>query len=282
MDRCHVPHYRCFPKITTEALKSLNLSNPVSDSEITFIIPHKDHKKDFRRRINLESVVHYYRSNFPGSEILVVEQFEYEPTYQSKLVKKIDFQGSRLNKPKMLNLGWANSTNNIVIFCDNDLLLETISIRNCATLIRNGEFDLITPYILGVFLPDSEKFFGSDLSVLKKKFSAHVIPSPLCGGSFVTTKDFYYKFGGFDESFEGWGPEDSAASIKAINTGKCSAYLPGIVFHLYHITAQQNQDQFNEIKAKSEKLFDNLISLDSNQFEELIQKHRDHLSQYLK
>lgn len=59
------------------------------------------------------------------------------------------------------------------------------------------------------------------------------------GGLLVITRDAWDKVGGFDESFIGWGYEDSAMTMSLLNLGLWER-LPGEAFHLWH-PGEQNK-----------------------------------------
>lgn len=73
----------------------------------------------------------------------------------------------------------------------------------------------------------SRKFRGCNVSYWKKDFIA---------------------INGYDESFEGWGREDSEMIIRMANTGVMGKRIryAGIVYHIFHKTASQNRLEVND------------------------------------
>jgi predicted glycosyltransferase involved in capsule biosynthesis len=68
----------------------------------------------------------------------------------------------------------------------------------------------------------------------------------------MITKENYFKIGGFDERFNGWGYEDNAFFLTATSILSALVETDNIAWHLWHpVTA----NQFPELTQKNRDLY---------------------------
>lgn len=250
----------------------------------SIVIPFKNNEEDHKRLVNLETCLAYYKKHFPKSEIIVAEQFESEPIFNMDGIVKADVKlKSAISRSKLLNAGWGKSTKEVILFCDNDYILQVDSILSSVSLIQNGIYDIIKPYRCIFNLPQEYDQANNSIEELDLNicsFEADWIA--LTGGSFIVSNKFYNNMGGFDESFIGWGGEDDASSIVAINLGKYISY-DSHALHLYH---KKINKFFTDVErrqyAKNQNQLGRVSRMDQVQFDEYVSSLRKNLEQYKK
>lgn len=256
----------------------------IKEEPISIVLPFMENGNDPKRRLNLNTTISYYRKILPNSQIVVVEQYENNPSFSDKNVSKVYLKKSGpANRSTMLNAGWCKSKNDIVLFCDNDYVLRKDVIKIGSRLISQGLYDIFKPYDIIYNFPESFDQINADLENANLN-----ICTPeneyiaLTGGAFLTSKSFYEKIGGFDEGFVGWGGEDDASSLIAVDRGRYIAY-ESFALHLYHKKAlsnktpefmkawQKNIDRLQDIRKMNDVEFDNYINL----LRENLKKYKD-------
>lgn len=215
-------------------------------SKVTIIIPIFGLNLDAQRLSNFEIV---FRNLIPFKiPTIIVEQVEdldqltLTNLALSKLavpfVKYLPIKSkTHFNKSQLINEAAKVSTTEYIWEMDADCMLPIHSI------IKNLAVDVIKPFNFVIKLNKEEtQLFkkirsydstGKNISFVKNF-------GPL---SFIIKKDLFWKLGGMDESFSGYGWEDLAFAEKVKSTG-CSIFEvqePGI--HLWHKKSKSGEDE---------------------------------------
>jgi len=205
---------------------------------IDIIIPHSD-ADEYRRR-NLIFIIKYYKDYLPESNIILVEQnTETDITEISELVYlhlKIKTIEPLFCKSYLLNEGYNAGTNKYIIFADTDCAVDRNIMSSINGLLPNLDTQVILPYNRPVInlteqqtlqLIDNHKIFNySDSGLNSRGFTSN-------GGVVMISADNYYKIGGHDPRFIGWGGEDDSFYIKSYKVLGMNR-LNATLFHLNH------------------------------------------------
>ena len=201
-------------------------------SNFSYIIGHRGNKND--RLQNLICVLNMVKPL--GGEVIVVEQ-DKEPFSEQYIkplgVKYIFAKNSRMyNRSWGFNVGYRNSTENILYFADNDLVMSTESLKQDIESFENKETS--SPYI-GVHdcSPQETKlvYSGQPLPTIKRNFRGGC---NYAGGILTFKRDSFEKTGGWGEGFEGWGGEDDHMLMKLNKAGIAQHTSKNVCYHLFH------------------------------------------------
>ena len=161
------------------------------------------------------------------------------------------------------NLAASKASGNWLIFLDGDCICPPDFISNHKKLSRNGK--LIAGNRLLLSTDETKSFIRSPSNFynlfFKQRKSLKLITLPLiffrdifpkkwgkvrsCNMG-ISKKDFFH-IHGFDESYEGWGKEDSDLAIRAINAGMGIrlGQFATTVLHLHHNEASREDLEEN-------------------------------------
>lgn len=231
----------------------------------TFIIAYK-HRID--RLANLKRVLDWVLG-FQGVEIIIVEQDRSPklPTFTTRGIKYV-FTKSDLpfNKAWAFNVALKNSTTNIIVFGDCDLIMDPHEFIQGLNSLQN--FECVSPYNKVIDLAPNE--IGFDLNQLKGinrpgRGETDIQKICLSGGIIMYRKEAIYKIGGWSEDFIGWGGEDDYQSFKSkllLNWTE----LPFRCYHLWHERGAPEQKWYN----RNLQLLNKLVSLSVDDTKKLI------------
>jgi len=203
----------------------------------SYIITHRS--SDNYRHINLLSIIKWLEPFNDVIEIIVVEQ-DSEPKIEKYLPKNIKYifayNPGLFHKTWGFNIGANYSTTNNLIFGDNDIILKRYEFKFYLDEVENNEF--CTPYKYFVVKLNEHETINitNDLDNISLPIGKRV-PNTLgiiTGGLFSIKRDIFFKIGGADENFRGWGAEDDAFREKLYKFNVKVKILEYIAYHLYH------------------------------------------------
>lgn len=149
-----------------------------------------------------------------GLECIVVEQ-DSKPTITTRLPKWVDYvfqeisQDCQYNRASAFNLGAKLAKGDILLLHDNDMVIAEDYCSEIVGLVREGYEALNTKrYVFYLDPQDSQKVMQSTTE-LRKSNPTYVVQNLEAGGSMAITKNAYFRIGGMDEDFIGWGGEDN-------------------------------------------------------------------------
>jgi hypothetical protein len=230
-----------------EGLQSLDwgkASNEVdSDTQLHFILPFRDRSSDHSRARNLSLCLASLRNQLAGRanwKITVVES-DTKARFREMVAPHVEnylFHSSKelFNKSAALNAGVQafGKTGETLVLLDIDVVLAPNFIST--TRQRLKESANFVPANSGLFLDAA-----SSTNVSKVLMNREASSGPLSGyllanprGLCVVSRfEHYESIGGFDESFEGWGGEDTDFHQRldsAFGVGR----FDGVLIHLNH------------------------------------------------
>jgi hypothetical protein len=256
---------------------------------VLYIIAHRSANQYREKNLNITlEWIDKVKKNFDNLsnknlifDIIIVEQdntqrFNIQPW--KHLVKYLwIFNSGSFNKGWAFNVTVKKYPNyNYYIFADNDLIFPNINgfcyqiIKNCLDKPQKG-FRLFTQCLdiseqslcncQTLTLNDViEKYYNNQL------ISENRIGLTFAGGMIAISRDLYFKVGGWDEEFDGWGRHDDFMTFKLLILGRCNPLIcPLPVLHLWHPIT----DDFR-LEQKTIDLYNRCINLTKEQLYERI------------
>lgn len=219
----------------------------INGSKKTFsvIIGFRDAAPDRVR--NLIYTVNYYKKHLPDAKIIIVEQDSRADL--SLIYDKIDKYvyintgGNFYSRSLGFNQGFNVSNTDYVILADADCLLDVNFLNNIDNYYAEFNSFFVIPYTNPVYYlskEETESFILNNEDNLGNNSNRKLESlKNASGGIGILSSDNYYRVGGFDERFKGWGVEDDAFHNKCLAFKLSSKRLDGQMIHLYH------SDSFN-------------------------------------
>jgi hypothetical protein len=202
----------------------------------SYIITHRS-ASQYRHR-NLLAVIEWLK-DFKDIEIIVVEQ-DSVPKIKNELPEHVNYifayNAGLFCKAWGFNIGANASTGQILIFSDNDIILNKNNFLDFLQKSKTSTF--CTPHKF-FYVKLSEAETSSMLNNLNdiKMPAGKSVPRMLgiiTGGIFSITRNAYFEIGGSDENFRGWGGEDTALREKLFRFKIKILILEYTAYHLYH------------------------------------------------
>ncbi len=200
-------------------------------------------------------------------EILVVEQ-DRERLIQSDLPEGIRYfharseqSGADFNKSWALNVGARMAGAEYLLFHDADMLAPSDYVRSVCGVLDQG-FEAVRPVRLVVDLnkTQTERLYGGGRLENLRSLSDFV---QNCPALFAVRKRAYWRIGGHDEAFSGWGGEDDEL-VQRLRTQRLweGGFAP--LVHLWHPPqsgkSRQDPAKVSLIEAKARTTVEERIS----------------------
>ena len=149
-----------------------------------------------------------------GLECIVIEQDnksrirDYLPKWVRYIFLKTTARSEIYNRSAGFNLGARNAIGRILLLHDNDMLVSSTYCKDILRIADKG-FEAINTkrYIFYLNLSHSKRIMES-LDCLVDESPDYIVQNLEAGGSMAITKEAYFRIGGMDEEFIGWGGED--------------------------------------------------------------------------
>lgn len=240
----------------TQAVQANNQTDqPQASSDISVILP----VGGTDRLAQATAVLHNFtQQQLAPREIILVEQLSpgstanYAHLTELSAVLQQNIRHLRVeddgafNKSRVMNMAARAATGNIFLFHDADVLVPThycqlIQKRLGSSLSQQGHYQgwqITKPIRFCIHASESDTKAITTTNDLGQLTDASQIQQNNPGLSTAITRNAYWKIGGHDESFVGWGGEDvefldRAQSLDAYPGGSC------VTVHLWHPSAEQ-------------------------------------------
>lgn len=204
---------------------------------LSVIIPYQDSGCEFRDS-NLEFTKKYLAQNLECDHELII--CSHEPALY-------------FNRSLAINNGFKQSTGEVIMVCDSDILCEKDSLQKSIQHIQNKKYKLVFPFTNIVYLNPmaSSNIKYRDVPVNFNPPNKDIARQTVyaVGGSFFCEREFYKKTRGHDERFKGWGSEDVCffyAMIKVFGE-RCYVRTTYSALHLYHPSSNKMDDQHKKV-----------------------------------
>ena len=238
--------------------------------DISFILPCRLESLD--RENNFKKSIDYLCHHAPYHIYIL----EYDTTAKiPKILNNININGANIyydfiqnsdvlfHKTKLLNILLKKTTTKVVVNYDIDILLDPRAYEFCYNLIVDDGYDLIYPYGHGEFLLDLTKDRIEKINYDFQNITNDDIKLKICrhGLCQFLSRESYIKYGGMNESFISYGPEDWELGYRFKKLGLKVNWINSYIIHLdhdrginsgrNHIMAKHNYDFFESIKSMS-------------------------------
>jgi GT2 family glycosyltransferase len=198
-----------YSKINSNSRIYVNASEESKVPSISVVIPIRN----IGRQGAAETVIQSIRSQlFPNIEMIIAEQ-DQKPVFNMKNVKpcryffaKNRYSGQPFTKAMAFNLGVANAVHQKIILQDADIICPSNYVSKIFTLLNSHNGIHIGAKVLYMNQESSNEIITKK-SIDDKKNCERAV-GYFEGGSLACTKDAYFRCGGFNEIFEGYGIED--------------------------------------------------------------------------
>jgi FkbM family methyltransferase len=211
-------------------------------SDVTFIIPFKYDHPDRLANINMviKMITNAFKTNIiigeQGGRVLRVKY----PKEWVDLNFVKDFHRTR-----MCNILTALAKTNIVVNIDTDIILPPYQIYEMVKRLRAGD-EFVFPYD-GTFVRVGNGIYDRDdsyVNMIKQSWDVGILRGLVfygmqkdakesMGGVFGYKKDIYFKYGGENENYVSYAPEDADRAHRFKMFAKYSR-VPGSIYHINH------------------------------------------------
>lgn len=224
------------------AFEPWSAREPTSDPDVSILIPVGGAEREDQFRLTLAAARGQVGAN---CELVVVEQSP-TPTWRDRLPTDVRYVHQSLsaggfNKSRALNGAAFEARGEILLLLDGDLIVPTRYAAECLRVLRRVDAARPARFI---FYLDRESTMraaasgGLENAVRLESIMANT-PMPL-----AVRASTYREIGGHDESYVGWGGEDSEFLDRLRTRSVCEAgWLP--VVHAWHAAASGKQGARN-------------------------------------
>ena len=198
---------------------------------LSIIFPYR--KSNQAREDNLNYTVQWYKNCFPEAEIIIAD----------------DDDPNDFNRGRALNIGVAQSSGDVLILADGDLIVPILTLRRCVDLASS--YGMIVPFsaITYLNLPATRRVLAGD-NPFHRYADSQLWTLKAMGGCNIMTRKNFYAAGGFDPNFRGWGFEDVAFCLAIRFWVGPIFWEQGSATHLIHPTSMRSAStQYDRSKA---------------------------------
>ena len=237
--------------------KDIRLEN-IEENAITFVIPVRINFLERKRNLLL---LLKQLKKIPNASIIILEA-DRKPFLKFRKNNKISYYFIEDNDPvfyktKYINMMLSEAKTKIAGVWDTDVVVPSEQIISSIQDIKNGclmsypydgRFFTLSPeeseHYCNIrslqFLMDNVKHFSQDFGTNST------------GGAYLVNKNEFLKFGGENEHFYGWGPEDAERVKRVEILGFEIQRAKGPLFHLYHPRKSWFNNENTELANRSE------------------------------
>lgn len=202
---------------------------------VTFVTPIRD----IGRSDSIRTVLNNIRAQrFPVIEMILVEQ-DYEKKFHLGQVEPIKYQfvqshshNQDFNKSKAFNTAMLDVTSDFVILHDADIVVQGDYTKQVIDILRDYEGCHIGARVM--YLDTQSTAQMSHSCKLDRTYTCERAVGYFEGGSIGFRKSAYYKIGGFNEAYEGYGCEDCDFFERLKDHTRFFNQRSIDMFHLWH------------------------------------------------
>ncbi|MES2430399.1 MAG: glycosyltransferase family 2 protein [Bacteroidota bacterium] len=212
------------------------------------VLPHEVIIADDGSRQETQQLIEQYKASFP---LPLVHVWHEDAGFRLSVIK---------------NKAVAKATSDYVIFIDGDLVIHrnfiedySKNIKPNSILVASRVF-LSEGYTKELLSDKNASVIINNKTVEKNKIASYRIPwlhhlikgsqtyKGARGGLMGVFKSDFVKVNGFDESFTGWGREDSDLYVRLLNTGvkRFNIKFAAITYHLWHKEISRDKLSLND------------------------------------
>ena len=262
----------------TKTAQILSLLTSIDNDRLSFVIPIRVDSAERER--NLDVVVDLL-SEMEGVDVSILEGdkqplYRLKKAYENVKYRFVEDRDPVFHRTKYLNWLLRDAQGAVVGVWDTDVAITYGQISDAVKAIRTGWAVMSFPYD-GHFYTLSPK--DSDLFVQDRSFerldelvkTSHLAHGPhSVGGAFLVNRKLYLQYGGENENFYGWGPED-AERVKRMEILGLSVYrTKGPLFHLYHPRKENSWYGSADIELRNRREFLTVCSMTHDELQRYV------------
>jgi len=240
----HAP--KCLPRLGKRLMKRALENHPIcratipqnqsDDPDISFIIGHRGIDRLPNLLVTLESIAGQKDARF---ECIVIEQSETE-LIRNRLPSWVRYIHTLLPDENMpycrawaFNVGAKAALGQTLVLHDNDMMVPFDYAKEISERVNEG-YEAINLKRFIFYLSQGHSVeVVSNHRLIEQRAPEVIVQNLEAGGSVAINRDSFFRLGGFDESFVGWGGEDNEfwERVQTLKTWPYG-YLP--IVHLWH------------------------------------------------
>ncbi len=242
--------------------------------KISYIIPYKH---NIERYLNLVKVIDWLYSIPLDMEVIIIEQIDSDVNFRISdiftHVKVISVYSNStiFNKSWLMNIGVKNTTSDVLIFGDCDIILPINDFIESVKLISTNH--VVSPYNKVIDLDPTESLMSySNIFKIDRSGRGELDNQKIniCGGIVIFRRDVLLNIGGWCEDFDGWGCEDDFQSFKVDMFGLISVEYNSNSYHLYHGRSKIDMNLY----SKSLNLYSQYLKMDIETHRRIINNNK--------
>lgn len=257
----------------------LSLLTSIDNNLLSFVIPIR--VDSVERERNLDVIVELL-SEMEGVDVSILEG-DKRPLYKLKKEYKnvrchfVEDSDPVFYRIKYLNWLLSDARGAVVGVWDADAIVSEIQILDAVAAIRFGRAIMSFPYDGHFYTlsPESTDLFVKDhsyKSLYEQIENSHLAHGPYSvGGAFLVNRNIYLQYGGENEHFYGWGPEDAERAKRMEILGLPVYRASEPLFHLYHPRKENSWYGDANIELKNRQEFLTVCSMTRDELQEYIQ-----------
>mgnify|MGYP002784590076 CR=1 FL=1 len=225
---------------------------------ISYIFTYRQSTDD--RFKNLLTVLKWLSNiGIQNLEVVIVEQdnvskLKVDNVYSFPIKHIFAYNTGLFNRSWGFNVAVKNTTNQILIFADSDMIIHPDQLKHTINLLASNQFDAVSPftncYDLSIDQTNHIDLINFDYS----KDGTIRGGMNFCSGIVAFQRNAFERIRAWDERFEGWGGEDD---IQFLKTRQLLRYtmLPVKCFHLYHQRSKNDGTNMHDNYRNNLNLF---------------------------
>lgn len=261
----------------------------MSKIEVSYIIPYRKSTEDRER--NLKLILKWINHNIDNYEIIIVEMDNETKLDKSILSPKVKhvFQEDRgiFNRALARNIGGTVATKDVLIFSDNDVILDPKLMDLCIQECYENHYDAVNPCFAMVDLKEEDlrkiNYNVNDFDYFYKMIGEKRSKDVECyredmnfaAAIFLIRKDMFKYIGGWPDEFVGWGGEDDVMSYK-IESLLNSKGFNECIYHLPHQRNAYDWCDHPEYQNNCDKM-NRILNFDIEQLKSYCEEGRNKL-----
>lgn len=258
----------------------------------TFIIPIKIDSEDRNNNLflNLNYLNFHFKTNiiiYELGDIIYNSKHQYINKFPNLNIKFLhnnnDINGP-FHRTKYLNIMLDSVETPVVCNYDVDVIFNENIYKKCEQLIMNNELDMIYPYGKGYFQVEVMKNCNLEtfiyqpyiFNILKDQINNPIQPPLILkyaeyGHAIFFNTSVYRKFGGENENFISWGPEDQERYYRFKKFNCKVSWLSNDIYHFDHERGSDS-GYLNPYITANDNLFTSLKQMNINDYYEYYSK----------
>ena len=244
---------------------------------ITFLLPVRIDTQD--RLFNINICLKYLTLNYPGSEIILIEDDkamkckDFEQKYSIRYYFRQNTNS--FSRARNINFGLLLATRDFFAVWDVDCLVQPQQMIKANQILSKGNIHIVLPHneifvnIKGSLKEKTARTLKLEevpqfRKLPKKSFSDNIDVYPIPSGVVIFNKNTLLRIGGFNKKMISYGWEDIEVLKRAEKLGMYYFSLTfGNIIHLDH--ARGNDSKVNNYYEINKQEFDKVISMPKKQ-----------------